>query len=108
MNADSPLDQTAQKQLVWEFEGSGDRDPVEADLLLRECLSVMDKRLAAAIRPALADLQAATPQDRNDATSKPSALERNMSDAVRSTGEELVSRFSTEFRQTFQRRREGK
>src|SRR6266404_5725973 len=108
MNADSPLDQAAQKQLVVDVEGSGDMDPAEADLLLRECLSLMDKRLAAAIRPGLADLKAATPQDRNDATSKPSVLERDMSHAVRSTGEELVSRFSTEFRQTFQRRREGK
>ena len=108
MNADSPLDQTAQKQLVVDVDGSGDMDPAEADLLLRECLSLMDKRLAAAIRPGLADLQAAIPQDRNDATSKPGVLERDMSNAVRSTGEEFVSRFSTEFRQTFQRRREGK
>ena len=108
MNADSPSAQAAQKQLVVDVEGSGDMDPAEADLLLRECLSLMDKRLAAAIRPALADLHAATPQDRNDATSKPSVLERDMSHAVRSTGEEFVSRFSIEFKQTFQRRREGK
>jgi hypothetical protein len=91
-----------------DVEGSGDMDPAEADLLLRECLSLMDKRLAAALRPALADLQAATPQDRNAAASKPSVLERDMSHAVRSTGEEFVSRFSAEFGQTFQRRREGK
>src|SRR5438270_10181931 len=108
MNADSPSAQAAQKQLVVDVEGSGEMDPAEADLLLRECLSLMDKRLAAAIRPALADLHAATPQDRNDATSKPSVLERDMSHAVRSTGEEFVSRFSIEFKQTFQRRREGK
>src|SRR5437588_997306 len=108
MNADSPSAQAAQKQLVVDVEGSGEMDPAEAELLLRECLSLMDKRLAAAIRPALADLHAATPQDRNDATSKPSVLERDMSHAVRSTGEEFVSRFSIEFKQTFQRRREGK
>lgn len=110
MNADSPTAQAAQKQLVVDVDGSGDMDPAEADLLLRECLSLMDKRLAAAIRPALAELQAATPQDRNAAapTSKPSVLERDMSYAVRSTGEEFVSRFSAEFKQTFQRRREGK
>jgi hypothetical protein len=108
MNADPPTAQAAQKQLVVDIDGSGDMDPAEADLLLRECLSLMDKRLAAALRPALADLQAATPQDRNAAASKPSVLERDMSHAVRSTGEEFVSRFSAEFGQTFQRRREGK
>jgi hypothetical protein len=108
MNADSPSAQAAQKQLVVDVDGSGDMDPAEADLLLRECLSLMDKRLAAAIRPALAELQAATPQDRNAAAAKPSVLERDMSHAVRSTGEEFVSRFSAEFKQTFQRRREGK
>ena len=110
MNADPPSDQAAQKQLVVDVDGSGDMDPAEADLLLRECLSLMDKRLAAALRPALAELQAATPQDTNAAApvSKPSVLEGDISYAVRSTGEELVSSFSTEFRQTFQRRREGK
>ena len=113
MNADSPTAQAAQKRLVVDVEGSGDMDPAEADLLLRECLSLMDKRLAAAVRPALADLQAATPQDPtpqdpNAAASKPSVLERDMSHAVRSTREEFVSRFSAEFKQTFQRRREGK
>src|ERR1700681_3550065 len=111
MNADPPTAQAAQKQLVVDIDGSGDMDPAEADLLLRECLSLMDKRLAAAIRPALAELQAAppqepTPQDPNAAASKPSALERDMSHAVRSTREEFVSRFSAEFKQTFQRRRE--
>src|ERR1700675_4758458 len=116
MNADPPTAQAAQKQLVVDIDGSGDMDPAEADLLLRECLSLMDKRLAAALGPALADLRAATPQDPtpqdptpqdpNVAASKPSVLERDMSHAVRSTREEFVSRFSAEFKQTFQRRRE--
>ena len=108
MNADPTSGRAAHAQLVVDVDRSGDMDPAEADRIVRECLSLMDKRLAAAIRPGLADLQAAIPQDRNDATSKPGVLERDMSNAVRSTGEEFVSRFSTEFRQTFQRRREGK
>src|ERR1700694_1173125 len=59
MNADSPTAQAAQKRLVVDVEGSGDMDPAEADLLLGECLSLMDKRRAAAPPPALAGLPAA-------------------------------------------------
>ena len=85
-------------------------DPAEADRILRECLSLIDKRLAAALRPALADLQAAMPLDQNvDAPlPKTTELERDMSDAVRSNGEQFLPHFSAEFKQAFQRRREGK
>ena len=106
MNADPTSDRAAQQQLVVDVDGSGEMDPAEADLVLRECLALMDKRLAAAIRPALAELRAATPQD-SDATA-PGELERDMSYAVRSKGEQFVPRFSDEFKQSFQRRREGK
>src|ERR1700682_1556288 len=106
MNADPTSDRAAQQQLVVDVDGSGEMDPPGADLVLRECLALMDKRLAAAIRPALAELRAATPQD-SDATA-PGELERDMSYAVRSKGEQFVPRFSDEFKQSFQRRREGK
>ena len=108
MNADPTSDRAAQKHLVVDVDGAGDIDPAEADLVLRECLSLMDKRLAAAIRPALAELQAATPQDSNAAVPKTSALERDMAYAVRTKGEHFVPRVSAEFQQSFQRRREGK
>ena len=110
MNADPTSDRDAQKHLVVEVDRSGDMDPAEADLVLRECFSLMDKRLAAAIRPALAELQAPSPQDSSAAAPVPktSALERDMANAVRSKGEQFVPRFSAEFQQSFQRRREGK
>jgi hypothetical protein len=108
MNTEPTSDRAAQKHLVVDVDGSGDIDPAEADLVLRECLSLMDKRLAAAIRPALAELQAATPQDSNAAVPKTSALERDMAYAVRTKGEQFAPRVSAEFRESFQRRREGK
>lgn len=110
MNADPTSDRDAQKQLVVDVDGSGDIDPAEADLVLRECLSLMDKRLAAAIRPALAELQAPSPQDSSAAAPAPktSTLERDMAYAVRSKGGQFVPRFSDEFQQSFQRRRDGK
>jgi len=113
MPAEPTSDQAGQKQLVVDVDGSGDIDPGEADLVLRECLALMDKRLAAAIRPALADLQAPSPPSPQDSSAaapvpKTSALERDISYAVRSKGEQFVPRFSAEFQQSFQRRREGK
>src|SRR6202521_3021776 len=110
MNVDPTSDRAAQQELVVDVDASGDMDPAEADLVLRECLSLMDKRLAAAIRPALAELQSATPRDSNVAAPVPktSVLERDMAYAVRSKGDLFVPRFSAEFNQSFQRRREGK
>src|ERR1700719_1697216 len=108
MNTEPTSDRAAQQHLVVDVDGSGDIDPAEADLVLRECLSLIDKRLAAAIRPALAELQAATPQDSNAAVPKTSALERDMAYAVRTKGEQFAPRVSAEFRESFQRRREGK
>ena len=93
-----------------DVDGSRDMDPAEADRVVRECLSLTHKRLAAAIRPALAELQAATPQDHNAAAPVPEtrALERDMAHAVRSKRELFVPCFRAEFEQAFQRRREGK
>jgi len=110
MNADSPSDRGAQEQLVVDVDGSRDMDPAEADRVLRECLALTEKRLAATIRPALAELQAGTPQDHNAAAPAPetSALERDMANAVRSKRELFVPCFRAEFEQAFQRRREGK
>jgi len=110
MTADPTSDRAAHAQLVVDVDRSGDMDPAEADRVLRECLSLIDKRLAAAIRPALADLQAAMPQDQNVAVPVPttSELERDMADAVRSKRELFVPCFRAEFEQAFQRRRGGK
>src|SRR3989442_942368 len=65
MTADPTFGRAAHAQLVVDVDRSGDMDPAEADRILRECLSLVDKRLAAALRPALADLQAAMPLDQN-------------------------------------------
>src|SRR5207253_5429619 len=110
MTADSTFGRAAHAQLVVDVDRSGDMDPAEADRILLECLSLMEKRLAAAIRPALADLQAAMPLDQNvDAPlPKTTELERDMSDAVRSNGEQFLPHFSAEFKQAFQRRRDGR
>src|SRR5207253_537556 len=109
MTADSTFGRAAHAQLVVDVDRSGDMDPAEADRVLRECLSLIDKRLAAALRPALADLQAAMPLDQNvDAPlPKTTELERDMSDAVRSKGEKFLPRCSAEFKQAFQRRHDG-
>ncbi len=63
MAAETTSDGSAPERLVVEVQGSREIGPAEADGLLRECLALTHKRLAAAIRPALAELQAATPQD---------------------------------------------
>ena len=99
MTADPTLGRAAHAQLVVDVDRSGDMDPAEADRVLRECLSLIDKRLAAAIRPALADLQAAMPLDQNvDAPlPKTSELERDMADAVRSKGEQFLPRFRSSY-----------
>jgi len=110
MNADSPSDRGSQEKLVVDVDGSRDMDPAEADRVLRECLSLTQKRLAGAIRPALAELQAAMPQDQNTAAPVPEtrALERDMANAVRSKRELFVPCFRAEFEQAFQSRRKGK
>src|SRR5438094_956435 len=110
MNADSPSDRSPREQLVVDVDGTREMDPAEADRVLRECLSLTHKRLTAAIRPALAELQAATPQDPNAGAPVPEAraLEREMAHAVRSKRELFVPCFRAEFEQAFQRRREGK
>src|SRR5207253_4346485 len=99
MTTDPTFGRAAHAQLVVDVDRSGDMDPAEADRVLRECLSLIDKRLAAALRPALADLQAAMPLDQN--LPKTTELERDMSDAVRNTGEQFLPRFSAEFKQAF-------
>jgi len=110
MNADPTSDRAPREQLVVDVDGSREMDPAEADRVLRECLSLTHKRLAAAIRPALAELQAATPQDPNAGAPVPEAraLEREMAHGVRSKRELFVPCFRAEFEQAFQRRREGK
>ena len=110
MNADSPSDRSPREQLVVDVDGTREMDPAEADRVLRECLSLTHKRLAAAIRPALAELQAATPQDPNAGAPVPEAraLEREMAHGVRSKRELFVPCFRAEFEQALQRRREGK
>ena len=108
MNADPTSDRAAQ-QLVVHVDGSGDMDPAAADLVLRECMLLLDKRLAAAIRLALVEVQAPTSRDPNAEAPVPdtSALERDIAHAVRSRGELLALRFSDDFKESFQRRREG-
>ena len=110
MNADSPSDRGSQDKLVVDVDGSRDMDPAEAERILRECLSLTHKRLAAAIRPVLAELQAAIPQDQNAAApvSETRALERDMASAVRGKRELFVPCLRAEFEQAFQKRREGK
>ena len=63
--ADATSDGSAPERLVVEVQDSRDIGPVEADGLLRECLSLTHKRLDAAIWRVLQRLQGAPhPDDR--------------------------------------------
>jgi hypothetical protein len=109
MNADSRSNRGPQL-LVVDVERSREMDPAEGNRVLRECLSLTNKRLAAAIRSSLGDLQAAMPKDHGAAApvAETRALERDLANAVRSKRELFVPRFRAEFKESLQRRRQGK
>jgi len=112
MAADATSDGSAPERLVVEVQDSRDIGPVEADGLLRECLSLTHKRLDAAIWRALQRLQGATPEDDEDPAPVPAApiaskLDDTIAKAVQAKRALFTPRFRVAFDLALQRRREG-
>ena len=112
--ADATSDASAPERLVVEVQDSRDIGPVEADGLLRECLSLTHKRLDAAIWRVLQRLQGAAAEDGEDPVPSsavapaPSKLDDAIALAVHSKRAQFTPRFRAAFDQALQRRREGK
>ena len=112
MAADATSDGLAPERVVVEVQDSRDIGPVEADGLLRECLSLTHKRLDAAIWRALQRLQGATPEDDDDPAPVPAApiaskLDDTIAKAVHAKRALFTPRFRAAFDQALQRRRDG-
>ncbi len=112
MAADATSDGSAPERVVVEVQDSRDIGPVEADGLLRECLSLTHKRLDAAIWRALQRLQGVTPEDDEDpapvpATPTASKLDDTIAKAVQAKRALFTPRFRAAFDLALQRRREG-
>jgi hypothetical protein len=113
MAADATSDGSAPERVVVEVQDSRDIGPVEADGLVRECLSLTHKRLDAAIWRALQRLQGEAPEDDEDpaAVSAPAPIASKLDDtiakAVHAKRALFTPRFRAAFDQALQRRREG-
>src|SRR5439155_8741597 len=101
--ADATSDASAPERLVVEVQDSRDIGPVEADGLLRECLSLTHKRLDAAIWRVLQRLQGAAAEDEEDPvpSSAVAPPPRKLDDAIALAGHGKRAQFTPRFRAAF-------
>jgi uncharacterized protein DUF1631 len=113
MAADSTTDRGGDEKVVVEVKDSREIGPVEAEQLVRECLTLTHKRLDAALWRAFERLQGAAPEDRetpaHPGPGAPSAaaLDDTIAIAVHGKRALFSSRFRATFDEALQRRRAG-
>ena len=113
MAADSSSDRPAAEQVVVDVQDSRELGPVEAEELLRECLSLTHKRLDAAILRVFERLQGAAPEEQEPPLAPapaptPGKPEATIASALQGKRPLFTARFRKAFDEALQRRREGK
>jgi Protein of unknown function (DUF1631) len=114
MAAENSTDRPDPEQVVVEVQDSRELGPVEAEELLRECLSLTHKRLDAAILRIFERLQGEAPEDQEPhpqtagATPAPDNLDATIASALHGKRSLFTAQFRKTFDASLQRRREGK
>src|SRR6266496_4017049 len=112
MVAENTTDRPAPEQVVVDVQDSRELGPVEAEELLRECLSLTHKRLDAATLRIFERLQGEAPEDQEPAQAfgaAPAAddLDAAIASALHGKRPLFTARFRKTFDEALQRRREG-
>ncbi len=114
MVGENSTDRPDPEQVVVDVQDSRELGPVEAEELLRECLSLTHKRLDAAILRIFERLQGEAPEDQephaqgSGAAPAPDNLDAAVASALHGKRPLFTARFRKTFDESLQRRREGK